>query len=236
MTCVLILDKRHHQQTLLRDALEQSGMRVISAINTQNAFDALRQRHVHLIVCDQDTIQCEDSEFIDKLKQMKDYAQIPLILLASNAKNRKAQSSALTNKDHYLFDSSPHALVGQIRGILRKRIHPPSTGRLSAGSIEMLLDQHRVLIASKEAMLRPMEFRLLEFLMRNPERVHNRTQLLDKVWVQSTFIDERTVDVHIRRLRKVLEEHGVGDMVQTVRGFGYRFSDQPPPKSYRSKC
>ena len=85
---------------------------------------------------------------------------------------------------------------------------------------------HRVFVAEKEINLGPTEYRLLKFLMENPERVYTRTQLLDSVWGQNVYVEERTVDVHVRRLRKVLEESGVDRYVQTVRGSGYRFSSR----------
>jgi two-component system phosphate regulon response regulator PhoB len=92
------------------------------------------------------------------------------------------------------------------------------------GGITLITDQHRVFIADNSVNISPTEYRLLEFFLTHPDRVYNRTQLLDLVWGRSTYVEERTVDVHIRRLRKLLAEYHLEILIQTVRGFGYRFS------------
>jgi len=101
-----------------------------------------------------------------------------------------------------------------------------SSGKVEIGGIELSIDEHLVVIGGRSVVLSPMEYRLLEFFLTHPDKVYSRNQLLDMVWGRNSFIEERTVDVHIRRLRKALEDFGREEMIQTVRGFGYRFSEK----------
>jgi two-component system phosphate regulon response regulator PhoB len=122
---------------------------------------------------------------------------------------------------------SSRELISRIRAVQRRRIPESEIRRLGAAGIELICDQHRVVIDGRNVSLSPTEYRLLEFFMSHPEKVYTRTQLLNNVWGRNVLIDERTVDVHIRRLRKALLKHGRDTVIQTVRGFGYRFSEWP---------
>jgi len=125
--------------------------------------------------------------------------------------------------DYITKPFSPRELLSRINAVLR-RAAPPSDEALVAGDLRLDPVSHRVFVGDREIGLGPTEYRLLKFLMENANRVYSRTQLLDSVWGQNVYVEERTVDVHIRRLRKVLEEFKVDDYIQTVRGAGYRFS------------
>jgi two-component system phosphate regulon response regulator PhoB len=115
-------------------------------------------------------------------------------------------------------------LLARIRAVLRRCGKLEKQNRIEMGGITLLTDQHRVSIADHPVTISPTEYRLLEFFLTHPDRVYTRTQLLDQVWGRSTYIEERTVDVHIRRLRKLLAGYDRENLIQTVRGFGYRFS------------
>jgi two-component system phosphate regulon response regulator PhoB len=119
---------------------------------------------------------------------------------------------------------SPKELIARIRAVLRRSGKLTGSSQVSLGDITLDTEQHRITIGSRHLDVSPTEFRLMHFFMVHPDKVFTRTQLLDQVWGRSVYIDERTVDVHILRLRKILSEFGKEDLVQTVRGFGYRFS------------
>ena len=227
MTAVLLIEDKYERHTLLRETLENAGMRVMSATNTKKALSTIEASPPNLIVFDVPDLQPHlGSEFINELRQHDAFEDIPAIIVTnrSNGHSHKGPELGADDTVHKPFE--PNELIVRIKAVLRKRSHRISSGHLELGGIEMYLDEHRIIIEGKEALLRPMEFRLLEFFMRNAEKVFSRRQLLDKVWGQSVFIEERTVDVHIRRLRNILDVHHKGELIQTVRGFGYRFSER----------
>jgi two-component system phosphate regulon response regulator PhoB len=121
---------------------------------------------------------------------------------------------------------SPRELIARINALLRRASPAQVDGTLDVAGLVLDTHSHRVSARGELIEMGPTEFRLLQFFMAHPERVYSRTQLLDMVWSRGSFVEERTVDVHIRRLRKALEESGFDRMVQTVRGAGYRFSSQ----------
>ena len=121
---------------------------------------------------------------------------------------------------------STRELLARIKAVLRRSGSDGSEVVQADGGLQIDLAQHRVLVHDQPVHVGPTEFRLLHFFMTHPERVYSRSQLLDQVWGRNVYIEERTVDVHIRRLRKALEPHGFENLVQTVRGVGYRFSAQ----------
>ncbi|MDA0955154.1 MAG: winged helix-turn-helix domain-containing protein, partial [Proteobacteria bacterium] len=130
--------------------------------------------------------------------------------------------------DYVTKPFSPRELIARIKAVLR-RTGAPEAGQLVFGTLVLDTQSHRLSVGEDNIHIGPTEFRLLEFLMRHPERAFDREQLLDRVWGRAVYVEERTVDVHILRLRKVLKPFGVADWVQPVRGVGYRFS--PPADS-----
>jgi two-component system phosphate regulon response regulator PhoB len=149
---------------------------------------------------------------------------MPIILLTARAEERDKILGLDGGADDYITKPfSPRELLSRINAVLR-RSAPPADEPLVAGDLRLDPVSHRVFVGAREVSLGPTEYRLLKFLMENPDRVYTRTQLLDSVWGQNVYVEERTVDVHVRRLRKVLEEFAVDRYIQTVRGSGYRFS------------
>ncbi len=155
--------------------------------------------------------------------------EVPVIILAEETAQIGQVGVMGNGLDHYLNKPvSSQKLTSFISDVLRRRTQLNTGSRFSAAGIELICDEHRVLIDGHNVILSPSEYRLLEFFMSNPEKVYNRQQLLNSVWGRKGVgIDERTVDVHIRRLRKVLLGYGRDTLIQTVRGFGYRFSEIP---------
>ena len=126
--------------------------------------------------------------------------------------------------DYVVKPFSARELLARIRAVMRRSREDDEDGSIAVGDLRIDGAAHRVFAGDQPVPIGPTEYRLLHFFMTHPERVYSRTQLLDHVWGGSVYVEERTVDVHIRRLRKTLEPHGVENMVQTVRGSGYRFS------------
>ncbi|MDZ7826592.1 MAG: phosphate regulon sensor protein PhoR [Gammaproteobacteria bacterium] len=154
-------------------------------------------------------------------------AELPLLMLTARGDEAdKLRSFDVGIDDYVTKPFSPRELVARIRAVLR-RTGAPEGGQLQFGDLVLDTQSHRLSIAGDNIHAGPTEFRLLEFLMRHPDRAFDREQLLDRVWGRSVYVEERTVDVHILRLRKVLAPHDKAGWVQTVRGVGYRFSPTP---------
>ena len=154
------------------------------------------------------------------------------MLTAKSEEADKLKSYDVGIDDYVTKPFSPRELVARIKAVLR-RTGAPEAGQLAFGPLVLDTQSHRLSVGEDNIHIGPTEFRLLEFLMRHPERAFDREQLLDRVWGRAVYVEERTVDVHILRLRKVLKPFGFADWVQTVRGVGYRFS--PPADSTGSR-
>jgi two-component system phosphate regulon response regulator PhoB len=167
-------------------------------------------------------------EWTRRLKKDDSCKEIPIILLTARGEEEDRVAGLEMGVDDYLAKPfSPKELIARIKAVLRRSGKLNESALISVGDVVLDTEQHRLSIADKSLEVSPTEFRLMQFFMTHPDKVYSRTQLLDQVWGRSVYIEERTVDVHIRRLRKILIEHGRENLVQTVRGFGYRFSLQP---------
>lgn len=151
---------------------------------------------------------------------------IPILMLTARGDEPDRVAGLDAGADDYIVKPfSPRELLARIRAVLRRRAPEVSGGVVKLGDLQLDADTHRVNLADKALKVGPTEFKLLHFLMRHPERVHSRGALLDKVWGDHVYIEERTVDVHVKRLRESLGE--AGSMIETVRGAGYRFTHAP---------
>jgi two-component system phosphate regulon response regulator PhoB len=150
---------------------------------------------------------------------------IPIIMLTARGDERDKVLGLESGADDYITKPfSPRELMARIRAVMRRQLPALSDDTVSIGGLELSPTSHRVTAKGMSIELGPTEFRLLHFFMTHVERVYSRTQLLDQVWGTQVFVEERTVDVHIRRLRASLEASGLDNLIQTVRGSGYRFS------------
>ena len=148
---------------------------------------------------------------------------VPIIMLtARSTENDRVQGLDAGADDYISKPFSTKELLARIRAVLRRRAPEPETTLLELGSLSLDTGTYRVQFADQPLKLGPTEFKLLHYLMKNAERVHSRAQLLDRVWGDHVFIEERTVDVHIKRLREAMGE--AGSMIETVRGAGYRIT------------
>jgi two-component system phosphate regulon response regulator PhoB len=167
---------------------------------------------------------------IDFARQLRSDARtrrLPIIMLTARAEERDKIEGLDVGADDYVTKPfSPRELMARIKAVLRRNAPQATDDAVELGGLRLDPATHRVTAGATEITLGPTEFRLLHYLMTHPERVHGRTQLLDQVWGDHVFVEERTVDVHIRRLRAALETSGHDSLIQTVRGSGYRISVQ----------
>jgi len=159
-----------------------------------------------------------------RLRNDEHTAGLPMIMLTARGEETDKIKSFDSGIDDYITKPfSPRELVARMRALLR-RAGTPDDGILRAGDMELDLTSHKVLVRGAAIKIGPTDFRLLELFMRNPDRAFSRSQLLDRVWGRSIYVEERTVDVHVLRLRNTLKPYGYDKLIQTVRGVGYRFS------------
>jgi two-component system phosphate regulon response regulator PhoB len=163
-----------------------------------------------------------------QLRQQERTRQIPIILLTARSSEQDKVTGLESGADDYVTKPfSPRELLARIKSVLRRRAPQITDDPVEGGGLRLEPATRRVYGGGRPLELGPTEFRLLHYLMTHAERVHSRAQLLDRVWGDHVFVEERTVDVHIRRLRKSLEPGGHDRLIETVRGSGYRFTANP---------
>lgn len=224
---VLVVEDEDAIREMLSMVLEQAEFAVRASADTQQAQSLMSEEVPDLILLDWMLPGVSGVEWARRLKKDKDYSEIPIIMVTARGEEEDKIRGLDVGADDYVSKPfSPRELIARIRAVLRRSGKLGKSGRLEMGGIVLHHEEHRVAVGENPLVLSPTEYRLLEFFLAHPDKVYSRGQLLDQVWGRSSFIEERTVDVHIRRLRKILSEHGREEMIQTVRGFGYRFSEQ----------
>ena len=224
-TEILIVEDESAVRELLTATLLAAGYQVLEAADAAEAQRIVAEHNPMLIILDWMLPGMSGLEFAKWLKRDQQFSEIPVIMLtARDEENYKVQGLEAGIDDYVTKPFSTRELVARIKAVLRRAGNDGSELIRVDGRLEMDLVQHRVLAEGKSIPIGPTEFKLLHFFLTHQERVYSRAQLLDLVWGRDVYIEERTVDVHIRRLRKALEPHGIENLVQTVRGVGYRFS------------
>ena len=222
---ILIVEDEPAIQELLAFNVMQAGFLALRAEDADSAWQQIRDSVPDLILLDW---MLPNTSGVVLAKQMRADARtknIPIIMLTARGEERDKILGLESGVDDYITKPfSPRELMARIRAVLRRYIPALPDEAVAAGGLELSPSSHRVMANGKGIELGPTEFRLLHFFMTHPERVYSGTQLLDQVWGTQVFVEERTVDVHIRRLRAALEPAGMDNMIQTVRGSGYRFS------------
>lgn len=205
--------------------LEQAGFMPIAAADAEDAQKILDDKLPDLILLDWMLPGISGAEWARRLKKEALYQEVPIILLTARGEEEdKVRGLEIGADDYMTKPFSPKELIARIRAVLRRSGKSQGQPQIIMGDLLLDTEQHRLSINDRPVEVSPTEFRLMHFFMTHPNKVYSRSQLLDQVWGRSVYIEERTIDVHIRRLRKILEEYGREDVVQTVRGFGYRFS------------
>ena len=222
---ILVVEDEQAIAEMIMTSLELADYQVKRAANGQIAFQMVQDEAPDLILADWMMPMMTGLELTQKLKQDEAFAEIPIILLtAKSDEDDKINGFDAGVDDYVVKPFSPRELLARIRAVLRRGNIDFEGKGLSAGQLLLERSAKKVSIAGEEITLGPIEFRLLEFFMLHPDRVYSREQLLDRVWGGNVYVEDRTVDVHIRRLRKSISTLNHDAMIQTVRGAGYRFS------------
>jgi two-component system, OmpR family, phosphate regulon response regulator PhoB len=221
---VLVVEDEEGIRDMLAFNLKRAGYEVVSAASGLEARAAIADRHPDLVLMDWMLPDVSGLELTRQLKRDRDTREIPVLMVTARAEEDDRVSGLDGGADDYLVKPfSPRELLARMRALLR-RSAPEADEIVQAGALKLDSASHEVSVGGSEVALGPTEYRLLEFFMRHPDRVYSRSQLLDRVWGGNVYIEERTVDVHIRRLRKALMPHGYDRLIRTVRGTGYAFS------------
>ena len=220
---VLVVEDEPAIQELVAVNLEHAGYQAWRASSAEEADALVREALPDVILLDWMLPGTSGLAYARKLRGTERTRRIPIIMLTARAEERDKIEGLESGADDYLTKPfSPKELLARIKAVLRRRAPEHTDDAVEISGLRLDPATHRVLGNSQEIALGPTEFRLLHFFMTHPERVHSRAQLLDRVWGDHVFVEERTVDVHIRRLRQALEASGHDSLIETVRSSGYR--------------
>ena len=223
-TSILVVEDEPAILELVSVNLRHAGFQVIRATSAEDAEAVIRNELPDLLVLDWMLPGQSGVALAKKIRADERTRELPIIMLTARVHEEDKVQGLEAGADDYLTKPfSPKELVARVRAVLRRRAPHLAGEAVEAGTLALNPATHRVLAAGQPIELGPTEFRLLFFFMTHAERVYTRSQLLDEVWGDHVFIEERTVDVHIRRLRAALEPSGHHDRIETVRGTGYRF-------------
>jgi two-component system phosphate regulon response regulator PhoB len=221
---VLVVDDESAIREMIRFALGKSDMTVNCAENGKEALEKINERPPDIILLDWMMPNMSGPELTRRLRKDPLTKDIPIIMLTAKITEDDKVTGLNSGADDYIVKPfSPRELVARINAVLRRTVTGGEEGKISAGLISMDTISRQVFLAEKPIHIGPTEYRLLEFFMTHENRAFSRSQLLDHVWGTNVFLEERTVDVHIRRLRKVLGSAKLNHYIQTVRSHGYRF-------------
>jgi len=221
---ILVVEDEVAIREMLSFTLHRGGFGVIEAGDAREGKDLLAQKP-DLVLLDWMLPGISGVEFARRLRQDSSTRDLPIIMLTARGEEESMLKGFEVGADDYVTKPfSTQELLARIRAVLRRANITETEEVIAINGLELDTVGHRLRIGEKPLDLGPTEFRLLSFFMSHPERVFSRDQLLDRVWGDNVYIEDRTIDVHIRRLRKALEPYGYDRHIQTVRGAGYRFS------------
>jgi two-component system phosphate regulon response regulator PhoB len=224
---VLIVEDEADLRELVRYNLEAEGFRVSMAESGDEAVERIRDGVPDLILLDWMLPGLSGIELCRRWRSREETARTPIIMITARGEEEERVRGLATGADDYVVKPfSMPELVARIQALLRRSSPQLVTNVLKAGDLELDRQSHRVRRSGRDLHLGPTEYRLLEYLMRHPGRVYSREQLLDGVWGNDVYVDERTVDVHVGRLRKAINRGREADPIRTVRGAGYAFDER----------
>jgi two-component system phosphate regulon response regulator PhoB len=224
---ILVVEDEPSVRDMIGLTLEQAGYEWTSAGDVSEARAKLADHAPALVLLDWMLPGISGLDYARELRRGEATRELPVILLtARDAEDDKIRGLDVGADDYVTKPFSPRELIARVKAVLRRTGHASEDELISQGGLSLDTAAHRVSAGEQKINLGPTEFRLLHFFMSHPDRVFSRDQLLDRVWGSNVYIDDRTVDVHVRRLRKALSPHDCDRLIQTVRGAGYRFSDQ----------
>ncbi len=219
---ILIAEDEPAQMELLRYNMESADFRTVVATDGASALALIEEETPDLVVLDWMLPEMSGIEVCRRIRGRPETRSLPVIMLTARGEESDRVRGLETGADDYLVKPFSQAeLIARIRALLRRSRPALTDEQLSYGGIVMDIASHRVSRDNTPVQLGPTEFRMLRFLMERPGRVYSREQLLDQVWGRDVYVESRTVDVHIRRLRMALDVEGAPDIIRTVRGAGY---------------
>ncbi|MFT5501048.1 MAG: two-component system phosphate regulon response regulator PhoB [Woeseiaceae bacterium] len=223
---ILIVEDERSIREMIAFHLSRAGFDVLEAEDCRTARRIIADDRPDLVLVDWMLPDMSGLELTRMLKRSEEHDDLAIIMLTARADEHDKVSGLEGGADDYITKPfSPRELIARIQAVLR-RAGSTEVATINIGDLQLDPAGHRVSVAGKAIRLGPTEYRMLKFLMTHAERVYTRTQLLDRVWGANVYVEERTVDVHVRRLRKALSLSGADKYIQTVRGAGYRFSTQ----------
>ncbi|QEP44876.1 phosphate regulon transcriptional regulatory protein PhoB [Ectothiorhodospiraceae bacterium BW-2] len=222
---ILVVDDEKSIRSMLHQILTQEGFMVTEAESVPEAELRIADIRPDLIVLDWMLPGTTGVQFLKQLRKSDIYSDIPVVMLTAKvSENQKVQGLDTGADDYVTKPFSPRELVARINTILRRAFSHEKDGIVEAGKIKIDIEAYQIYCDGNEVNLGLLEYKMLLFFIKHKERVFNRNQLLNYIWGRSGYVEERTVDVHIRRLRQALEPYGLSHYIRTVRGIGYRFS------------
>ena len=227
MDTILIVDDEPDIRAVIRFALEGAEFRVLEAEHADEARRLMATENPDLILLDWMLPGRSGLELAQQMKQNPKTRTIPIIMVSARGEEEDRVRGLDTGVDDYITKPfSPREMIARVNAVLRRTKPGDQTDMVEIGGLRIDHMSRRVSIGDLPLEVAPTEYRLLHFFMTHPDRAYSRSQLLDQVWGDQVYVEERTVDVHIRRLRKTLEATGHDQLLQTVRGVGYRFSEK----------
>jgi two-component system phosphate regulon response regulator PhoB len=230
---ILVVEDEPSIAELIAINLSHAGYEVEKAMQTDLALGMMKDRLPSLIILDWMLPGKSGVQFAKELRANDRTRGLPILMLTAKSEEADKVMGLDSGADDYVTKPfSPKELIARVRALLRRQTPVEDTGPLTVGPLKLDPSSHRVLAMRQDGDLKPIslgptEYRLLQFFMSNPERVHSRTNLLDNVWGNEVYIEERTVDVHIKRLRAALAPFDCDRYIETVRGSGYRITKTP---------
>jgi two-component system, OmpR family, phosphate regulon response regulator PhoB len=224
---IMVVEDEADLALMMRYNLEAEGFAVLASASGDEAAEQMRETVPDLILLDWMLPGLSGIELCRRWRAREETARVPIIMLTARGEEEERIRGLATGADDYVVKPfSVPELMARIHALLRRSSPHLVATVLTAGDLELDRTSHRVRRAGREVHLGPTEYRLLEYLMRHPGRVYSREQLLDGVWGNEVYVDERTVDVHVGRLRKAINRGRSRDPIRTVRGTGYAFDEQ----------
>ena len=225
---ILVVEDERPIREMIAFGLRRAGFEVREAADARAGRAEVANKLPDLLLVDWMLPDTSGLEFTRALKRDRETRELPVIMLTARAEEGDKVAGLEGGADDYITKPfSPRELLARINAVLRRTTPVEGTERIDVEGLVLDQSSQRVSSGERTVALGPTEYRMLAFFMTHPERVYTREQLLDRVWGGNVYVEERTIDVHIRRLRKALEEYGYDRLILTVRGSGYRFSARP---------
>ena len=225
---ILVVEDERPIREMIAFGLRRAGFEVREAADARSGRAEVANRRPDLLLVDWMLPDTSGLEFTRGLKRDRETRELPVIMLTARAEEGDKVAGLEGGADDYITKPfSPRELLARINAVLRRAMPAEGSERVEIEGLVLDQSSQRVSAGERTVALGPTVYRMLAFFMTHPERVYTREQLLDRVWGGNVYVEERTIDVHIRRLRKALEEFGYDRLIQTVRGSGYRFSSRP---------